>query len=296
MGKSEGGKREQEVGAGGPTGGKAVVATDHEDQVAALHFGLGEEGGEGGGTDGLAGGVEKDLAGGGVFDAGVGTLGANFAHFDGGEAGGASGVILGEGVGVSVLRLADEVEIGFQRGLLLGDWHQPGAAPEALEAIVFAGFGRENVDEEVAIVGKYPLGLLVAFDADGQLTGGLLEMEADFIGDGLDLAGIGAGADDEEIGEGSDAGEVENLDIGGFLRFGGADGGEPGRDGGGEFLGLVDLGLLQNTLLWVWYYNVGRASWPAFSATAASSARTGRPGGPPHSERRVAEGAEDGIA
>jgi hypothetical protein len=150
---------------------------------------------------------------------------------------------------VGVLGFADEVEVGFQRGLLRGDFDELGAAPEAFEAVIFAGFGREDVDEEVAIVGEDPLGLFVAFDADGQFAGVLLELEADFIGDGLDLAGIGAGADDEEIGERCDAGEIEDQDFGGLFRFGRADGGEPGRDGGGEFLDLVKVGLLQKTLL-----------------------------------------------
>jgi hypothetical protein len=45
----------------------------------------------------------------------------------------------------------------------------------------------------------------------------------DLVGDGLDLPRIGARADDEVVGEGGDAGQVENPDVGGFLRFGGAD-------------------------------------------------------------------------
>jgi hypothetical protein len=73
-----------------------------------------------------------------VFGAGVGAVGADFAHFDGGEAGGAGGVILGEGVSVPVLGFADEVEVGFQRGLLLGDLDDFSAAPEALKAVIFA--------------------------------------------------------------------------------------------------------------------------------------------------------------
>ena len=88
------------------------------------------------------------------------------------------------------------------------------------------------MDQQVAVIGQHPLGLVVTLDADGQLAGALLQLKADFVADGLNLAGVGACGDDEEIGEGSDAGEVEDQDVGGFLGFGGADGNEPGGDGG----------------------------------------------------------------
>jgi hypothetical protein len=101
-------------------------------------------------------------------------------------------------------------------------------------------------------------------------------LQADVVGDGLDLPGIGAGTDDEIIGERGDGGEVQDADVGGFLGFGGADGGEPVRDGRWEFRGLVDVGLLQNTLLKVSYYKRRRKtaasiSPPATSAPAAGS-------------------------
>jgi hypothetical protein len=83
------------------------------------------------------------------------------------------------------------------------------------------------VDEVVAVIGKNPLGGFVAFEAVGEFAVPVFELEADFIGDGLDLAGVGAGADDEIIGEGGDTGEVEDEDVGGLLFTGGADGGEP---------------------------------------------------------------------
>jgi len=66
-------------------------------------------------------------------------------------------------------------------------------------------------------------------------------------GDGLDLTRIGAGAENEVVGEGGDAGKVEDLDIGGFLGFGCADGDEPGR--GLSFDGGCDGCLVQNVLL-----------------------------------------------
>jgi hypothetical protein len=105
-------------------------------------------------------------------------------------------------------------------------------APETLQAVILAGFGREDVDQQVAVIGQHPFGLVVTLDADGQLAGLLLQLEADFVADGLNLARVGAGRDDEEIGERGDAGEVQNQDVGGFLGFGGADGNEPGGGGG----------------------------------------------------------------
>ena len=83
------------------------------------------------------------------------------------------------------------------------------------------------MDQQVAVIGQHPLGLVVTLDADGQFAGLLLQLEADFIADGLNLARVGAGRDDEEIGKRSDAAEVQNLDVSGFLGFGGADGNEP---------------------------------------------------------------------
>jgi hypothetical protein len=57
----------------------------------------------------------------------------------------------------------------------------------------------------------------------------LLQLRADLFRDGLNLAGIAAGADDEKIGERGDLAEVKNADVGGLLRFGRAYGREPGR-------------------------------------------------------------------
>jgi len=80
------------------------------------------------------------------------------------------------------------------------------------------------VNQQIAVIGQHPLRLAVALDAEGQLAGLLLQLQADFVADGLDLARVGAGRDDEEIGKCSDASKVQNLGVGGFLGFGGADG------------------------------------------------------------------------
>ena len=89
----------------------------------------------------------------------------------------------------------------------------PGAAPQAFEAVIFARFGREDVDQQVAVIGQHPFGLAIAFDVGGKLAGVMLEPQADFVADGLHLFLIGSGADDEVVGESGDAREVEDDDV-----------------------------------------------------------------------------------
>jgi len=78
------------------------------------------------------------------------------------------------------------------------------------------------MDQEVAVIGQNPVSLVVTFHTDRQFAGLLLQLHGDFIADGLDLALVGAGADDKEIREGGYAGEVQYFDLGGFLSFGGS--------------------------------------------------------------------------
>jgi hypothetical protein len=84
------------------------------------------------------------------------------------------------------------------------------------------------MDDQVAIIGQHPLGLVVAFHTDRQLTGLPLQLEPYVVADGLHLALIRACADHEKVGERSDRSEIENPDIGSFLGFGGSDSQEPG--------------------------------------------------------------------
>jgi hypothetical protein len=72
------------------------------------------------------------------------------------------------------------------------------------------------VNQEVAVIAQHPFALFVAFDACGQFAAPL-QLVAYFIGDGLILARVGAGADDKIVGETRDTGEVQNFDIGGLL-------------------------------------------------------------------------------
>ena len=100
------------------------------------------------------------------------------------------------------------------------------------------------MDQQVAVIGQDPLRLLVAFDADRQFARLAFQLQMDLVADGLNLALVAAGADDEVVGEGGDAGEVQHANVGGFLRFGGAHGQQPGRGRGFCFAGFgeIDLG------------------------------------------------------
>lgn len=106
------------------------------------------------------------------------------------------------------------------------DWNILRRAPETLQVIVLTGLGRENMHQEITVVGKYPFGLIVPFEADRHFAD-LLEFKADFLADGLNLLRIGAGADDEVVRERRDAGKVEDLDVFRLLGFGGAYRNEP---------------------------------------------------------------------
>jgi hypothetical protein len=85
----------------------------------------------------------------------------------------------------------------------------------------------------------------------------MLQAEADLVADGLHLLLVGAGADDEIVGERGDAGEVEYDQVGGFFRFCGADGNQPGWRGGLGGSGFLEIGLGQNRLLPLSYYGEG---------------------------------------
>ncbi len=113
VGKGHLGEREELVGAGALVGGEAVVAADEEDQVAANLLVTGEDLGETGGIEGLAGGVEEDFAGRGVLGPEVKTIGLNLPHFAGRKASGALDELSGEAIEHRVARLADEIEKYF---------------------------------------------------------------------------------------------------------------------------------------------------------------------------------------
>jgi hypothetical protein len=82
------------------------------------------------------------------------------------------------------------------------------------------------MDQEVAIIGEHPFGLVMTLHAAGQFAR-VFELQADFLANSLHLFGIVAGANDEVIGERCDAGQIQNLDVFGLFRFSGAYRNEP---------------------------------------------------------------------
>lgn len=95
--------------------------------------------------------------------------------------------------------------------------------PKPVEVVVSPCFRREYVDQIVPVIGQYPFRVVKTFHADGVLPA-FLQLQADFFADGLNLLRIGSAADYKKIGKGCDATQIQNPDIDGFLRFGGANG------------------------------------------------------------------------
>jgi hypothetical protein len=77
------------------------------------------------------------------------------------------------------------------------------------------------VHQEIAVVRQNPLRLSISFHAERKLAR-VFQPQSHLVGDGLDVARVGARADHEVIGECGDAGQVQNADVGGLLGFGGA--------------------------------------------------------------------------
>ena len=82
--------------------------------------------------------------------------------------------------------------------------------------------------QKIPVVGQDPFGLRVAFETMRQLAIGL-QGEADLIGDSLNLFWIGPRADDEVVGERGNPGQIQDVNISGFFRFGRADRNQPRR-------------------------------------------------------------------
>jgi hypothetical protein len=93
------------------------------------------------------------------------------------------------------------------------------------------------VHDKIAVILENPLGVLVAFNADGQLAA-VFHLEVDLVTDCLVLASIGAGADQEVIGEGGDLSEVEDDNVLSLFRLRGSDGCKPTTFSGFWGLGL----------------------------------------------------------
>src|SRR5690348_14756219 len=87
----------------------------------------------------------------------------------------------------------------------------------------------------------------------------MFEFLPDGIGDGLNLALIGAGAYHEVIGEGGDAGKVQHSQVSRLFGFGCADGHEPERN-----IGMVLFCSAQTYSLSVSYYKRDRMTARAY--------------------------------
>ena len=111
------------------------------------------------------------------------------------------------------------------RGLQVCRLEAAGGLPEALEIVVPAGVLGEDVNNEVDVIEQNPLGLVVALGVRGVEAEAALKTELDFVGNGLDLARVGAAAENEIVGEGAGVFvEFEDGDVFGFLVLGGGDG------------------------------------------------------------------------
>src|SRR5579863_9340464 len=100
--------------------------------------------------------------------------------------------------------------------------------PEALQFVISARLGREDVDQAIAVVCEDPLGIREAFHAH-RIFAALFQLKRDLFDDSLTLLRIRAGADYEEVGERSDFAQVEYANVERFLRFSGANSSEPRR-------------------------------------------------------------------
>ena len=106
--------------------------------------------------------------------------------------------------------------------------HRLGVAPKAFQLIVGARFFGKNVDQAISVVDQHPLGVLVSFHVERLLARGF-EPNIDFVCDGLNLARVGAAANDKVIGEGEHLTHIQGDDVAGLFGFRGADRGEPVR-------------------------------------------------------------------
>lgn len=119
--------------------------------------------------------------------------------------------------------------------------------PETFQVVVGAGACQKNVDDEIAVVLENPLGVFVTFDADRELTL-VLQLQVDFIADGLILPRAAAGTDQEVVGKGGDFLKIEDNDLLRFLRLRRANCCKPIRFK--DFYRSVLLAVTERLLVW----------------------------------------------
>src|SRR4051794_11284959 len=154
-------------------------------------------------------------------------------------------------------------------------------APELLEAVVLARFGREDVDDHVEVVHEDPARLAQALHAAGQQAVLLLHVLVDAVVDRLGLAVCAAGADDEVVRVAEHAAEVELDD---FLRL---DVGGVAGDQLGQPVRLNGAGLLARARAHATASARYRPALRMYASTASGTRK--RIGRPAATRRRISE-------
>jgi len=76
----------------------------------------------------------------------------------------------------------------------------------------------------------------------------LLQLEPDFVRDGLHLFRVGPGTNDKKVREGGNSRQIQDLDVSGFFRLGRSYRRQPGR------LGILHgLGFVRKYILVIYY-------------------------------------------
>src|SRR5688500_15170812 len=88
--------------------------------------------------------------------------------------------------------------------------------PQPLQIVKCTSLFLENVTNQVTIIQKNPLAVIVAFKAHGQFAA-ILHLKVNLVADSLVLAGVGTGTDQEVIGKAGDLSEIKDNQIEGFL-------------------------------------------------------------------------------
>jgi hypothetical protein len=86
-------------------------------------------------------------------------------------------------------------------------------APELLETVVAASFRREDVQDDVEVVGEDPVPLRRAFDRPRPQPVVALQSPLHLVEDGVRLPWIPAGAEHEEVRVGADRPQIEDDDV-----------------------------------------------------------------------------------
>jgi hypothetical protein len=82
------------------------------------------------------------------------------------------------------------------------------------------------MDDEIAVIHQNPFGDIIAFNTERKLTH-FLQLLGNCIRYGMRLARVGNGADDKKVCERSNFAKIKDPKVVSFLRFSGANGGEP---------------------------------------------------------------------